>query len=79
MIDFRNIRVQPLDTGAAQGPVTVEGDGEHTVEFRSTDVAGNVEDAKSVDFTIGAGETTPPVTTHTLAPAQPGPGAQRSA
>ena len=58
MIDFRNIRVLPLDEGAAQGPVTVEGDGEHTVEFRSTDVAGNEEESSRVTFTIGEAETT---------------------
>ena len=44
MIDFRNVRVQSLDEGSVQGPVTVEGDGEHTVEYRSTDVAGNEEE-----------------------------------
>ena len=44
VIDFRNVRVLPLDEGAVRGPVTVEGDGEHTVEYRSTDVAGNEED-----------------------------------
>jgi plastocyanin len=59
-----------------QGPVKVEGDGNHKVEFRSTDAAGNVEDVKSVEFTIGegGGDTTPPTTTHTLDPAQPGAG-----
>ncbi len=66
MIDFRNIRVLPLDEGAVTGPVTVEGDGEHTVEFRSTDVAGNEEEVKSVTFTIGDADGTPPVTTHEL-------------
>ena len=74
VIDFRNIRVLPLDEGAVTGPVTVEGDGEHTVEFRSTDVAGNEEDIKSVTFTIGAADGTPPVTTHELDPAEPGEG-----
>ena len=54
LIDYRNIRVQPLDAGSAQGPVTVSGNGAHKVEYRSTDVAGNVETTKSVDFTIGA-------------------------
>jgi len=32
--------------------VTVSDEGEHTVEFRSTDVAGNVEETKSVSFAI---------------------------
>ncbi len=53
MIDFRNVRVLSLDEGSVRGPVTVEGDGEHTVEYRSTDVAGNEEAIKKVDFTIG--------------------------
>ncbi len=74
VIDFRNIRVLPLDEGAVTGPVTVEGDGQHTVEYRSTDVAGNQEAIKSTTFTIGAADGTPPVTTHTLNPAQPGQG-----
>ena len=76
MIDFRNVRVLPLDEGSVRGPVTVEGDGEHTVEYRSTDVAGNEEATKKVDFTIGgaADDETPPVTSHALDPAQPGAG-----
>ena len=77
IIDYRNIRVLPLDSGSVRGPFTVEGNGAHKVEFRSTDVAGNVETTKSVDFTIGsqpAGEKTPPVTTHALNPAAPGAG-----
>src|SRR3954470_17982088 len=53
VIDFRNVRVVSLDEGSVRGPVTVEGDGEHTVEYRSTDVAGNEEAVKSVEFTIG--------------------------
>ena len=56
VIDYRNVRVQPLDAGSVQGPVTVSGNGAHTVEYRSTDVAGNVEATKSVDFTIGAAD-----------------------
>ena len=72
MIDFRNVRVLPLDEGSVRGPVTVEGDGEHTVEYRSTDVAGNEEAIKSHTFTIGAADETPPVTTHALDPDDPG-------
>ena len=74
MIDFRNVRVLPLDEGSVQGPVTVSGDGEHTVEYRSTDVAGNEEAIKCHTFTIGAADETPPVTTHALDPADPGEG-----
>ena len=77
MIDYRNIRVQPLDAGSVQGPVTVSGNGAHKVEYRSTDVAGNVEATKSVDFTIGGGQTgekTPPVTTQLAQPGRAGRG-----
>ena len=74
VIDFRNVRVLSLDEGSVQGPVTVEGDGEHTVEYRSTDAAGNEEAIKSHTFTIGAADETPPVTTHELDPANPGAG-----
>ena len=68
-----------------QGPVTVSGNGAHTVEYRSTDVAGNVEATKKVDFTIGAGRRrkTPPVTTQLAQPgrrrARAGPTPVRSA
>jgi glucose/arabinose dehydrogenase/regulation of enolase protein 1 (concanavalin A-like superfamily)/plastocyanin len=34
-------------------PVVFDQDGEYTVEFRSVDVAGNVEDWQAVEFTIG--------------------------
>jgi len=42
------------------GPFEVSEDGEHVVDFRSTDEAGNVEDAKSASFRIDA--TAPDVT-----------------
>jgi plastocyanin len=76
VIDYRNVRITPLDAGSLQGPVTVSGNGAHTVEYRSTDVAGNVEATQKVEFTIGAagGDTTAPVTTSSLNPATPGAG-----
>ena len=76
VIDYKNVRVLSLDAGSVRGPVTVSGNGAHTVEYRSTDVAGNVEATKKVDFTIGAagGDTTAPVTTSALTPATPGAG-----
>ena len=74
LIDYRNIRVLPLDAGSVRGPVTVSGNGAHKVEYRSTDVAGNVEAVKSVDFTIGDVDATAPTTTHALDPASPGAG-----
>ncbi len=51
--------------------------GAYTVEYRSTDAAGNVEATKTVAFTIAApsgDDTLAPVTTGSLDPAQPGPG-----
>lgn len=44
-------------------PVSVAGDGSHTLDFASTDRAGNVEAPKSVSFQVDA---TPPSTAHTL-------------
>ncbi|MTD13899.1 DUF1349 domain-containing protein [Nakamurella sp. YIM 132087] len=44
---------------------------DQSVEFRSTDVAGNVEATKSVVVPKAAGDTTAPVTTATVAPATP--------
>lgn len=44
-----------LDGGDFQpyeGPFTVFDEGEHTIDYRSTDAAGNVEDTKQVSFTI---------------------------
>ena len=50
--------------------------GVYSVDYRSTDAAGNVETAKSVAFTITApnNDHTAPVTTQTLDPAAPGAG-----
>jgi hypothetical protein len=78
------VRVQDLSDAArtGTGPFAVAGDGQHTVEFRSVDQAGNVEPKQSVQFRIGTppqpsppgGGTTPPGTTPPAAepPAQPG-------
>ena len=57
VMQYRNVRVQDLTPGNMTanptGLVTVTGDGPHTVEWRSTDAAGNVE-AKQMDaFVIG--------------------------
>lgn len=47
-----------LDGGDFQeylGPFTVSEEGEHTIRYRSTDAAGNVEEPKEVTFTIDVG------------------------
>jgi PKD repeat protein/type 1 glutamine amidotransferase len=57
-----------LDGGAWTaygGPVTVSGDGAHTLQYRSADKAGNVEDAKTLPVKIDA---TAPLTTAAFAP-----------
>jgi len=46
VIDFRNVRILPLDAGSVQGPIIFE-EGQ-TLEFRSTDAAGNVEEIKQL-------------------------------
>jgi PKD repeat protein len=49
-------------------PFTIGAEGRHTVSFRATDEAGNVEDAKSVEVVI---DLTAPTTSAALNPAQP--------
>ena len=68
LIEFRNIRVQALGTG--DGPFDVTAPGPHTVEFRTTDTAGNVEAARSVTFTIPG--TPPPPGSQPPQPPPPG-------
>ena len=50
--------------------------GLYSIEYRATDTAGNVEEAKTIAFAIAApgNDTTAPVTTETLDPAAPGAG-----
>ena len=62
-MQYRNIRVEDLTPGAPKasdptGPFEVSGVGPHTVEVRSIDAAGNVEDQQTFAFEIG--ETAPP-------------------
>jgi hypothetical protein len=54
---------------AYSAPVAVSGDGEHTVQFRATDEAGNVEAAQSASVKV---DTVAPVTAATTAPAPGG-------
>ena len=55
-IQIRNVRVQPLGDPA---PIRLAEPGAHTVEYRSTDGAGNTEQTRSVAVNIDPG---PPVT-----------------
>jgi hypothetical protein len=57
-MQIRNVRVQDLSAAARSGTgaFTVSGTGNHTVEFRSTDWAGNLESTRVETFRIG----TPP-------------------
>jgi hypothetical protein len=58
-----------VDGGAWEtyaGPFAVNGDGPHAVEFKSSDLAGNAENANAVSLQIDA---TAPTTTATLTPA----------
>jgi regulation of enolase protein 1 (concanavalin A-like superfamily) len=66
-----------VDQGAWKAytaPVVVTGAGDHTVRFRSTDKAGNVEEEQSLAITVDGppADTTAPVTTVQTDPASPG-------
>jgi hypothetical protein len=62
-MQIRNVRVQDLSAAARSGTgaFLVTGRGNHTVEFRSTDWAGNVETTKAEMFRIGAPPSGSPV------------------
>ncbi|GIM63369.1 hypothetical protein Pve01_80320 [Planomonospora venezuelensis] len=65
-----------LDQGAWKtytDPVMVNGAGEHAVRFRSTDVAGNVEEEQSMTVVVDGppADTTAPVTTVRTDPGSP--------
>jgi len=62
-VETTEYRVDGGDFQAYDGPFTVEGDGRHVVEYRSTDADGNTEATKSLELPI---DGTPPTTTATL-------------
>ena len=71
-------RARPPSTGSASGafqaydaPFTLDDDGTHAVDYRSSDAAGNHEAAKSFSVKV---DVTPPASSATLAPAAPGAG-----
>ncbi|MER7168849.1 family 16 glycoside hydrolase [Micromonospora sp. NPDC000207] len=63
---------------AYTGPLTVNEPGEHRVDYRATDVAGNTSAVQSVDFTVVAPpdpDTTAPTVTASLSGERDGDGA----
>lgn len=58
------------------GPVTVSTPGDHAVQYRATDAAGNVSETGSVPFRVVAGgeDTTPPTVTAEVSGEQDGDG-----
>jgi len=59
-----------LDSGARYSGTAVRtgGPGTHTLQFWSTDIAGNIEPTVTVAYTVTAADTMPPTTTSTALP-----------
>ncbi|WP_433441216.1 ThuA domain-containing protein [Nonomuraea sp. CA-141351] len=53
-VDKTEYQLDGGDWTAYTGPVTVTGDGQHGLKYRSADKAGNVEEAKTLTLTISA-------------------------
>ena len=64
-------RVDGGSFGPYAGPFAVDTDGAHTVEYRSIDEAGNVEDTKSVQVKV---DTASPTVSATVDPRRPAAG-----
>jgi PKD repeat protein/glucose/arabinose dehydrogenase/type 1 glutamine amidotransferase len=74
-MQYRNVRVEDLSGDAPTGAFTVSGKGPHTVELRSVDAAGHVEDKQSLALELGGttpeGSTAVPLVPQTVSPAIP--------
>ncbi|AOS63199.1 OmpL47-type beta-barrel domain-containing protein [Actinoalloteichus hymeniacidonis] len=62
-IDTTEYRIGDGDWTTYQEPITLTDDGTHTVEYRSTDTAGNIEEPQTLDIAI---DTTAPTTEATF-------------
>ena len=69
-VDSTEYRIDGGDWTDYTAPFVVSEVGEHTVEFRSTDVAGNVEETKSTTVVVEASDESAPSTTLTWSPAE---------
>ena len=71
-MQYRNIRVEDLSPDALTknptGPFTVSGAGPHTVEVRSVDAAGNIEDKQAFAVEIGRTTVVNPLVPPTVMP-----------
>ncbi len=77
LMQYRNVSVEDLSEGAtpvtAAKPFQVTGKGPHTVEVRSVDAAGNVEEKTAYPFEIGSQTAPQPATPQPLIPAPANP------